>query len=141
MHFRRLPPKHITYRDFKKFDNERFMNSFQSVLFDPHTDYRIRDADILFLICQKVLDNHAPRKKKYKRGNHKLFMNKRLSKAIMQRTCFRNKFLKNPTDKNRYIYIKQRHLCVSLLRTEKKQYFANLNEKDITDNRKSLAYC
>ena len=38
-----------------------------------------------------------------------------------------------------YIYTKQRNLCASFLRktkTKKKQYFADLNEKDITDNRK-----
>ena len=57
--------------------------------------------------------------KKYIRGNHKPFMNKSLSKTIMQQTRFRNKFLKNPTDENRYIYTKQRNLCVLLLRTEK----------------------
>ena len=45
-------------------------------------------------------------------------MNKRLSKTTMQRTRFRNKFLKNPADENRYIYTKQRNLCVSLLRKE-----------------------
>ena len=63
-------------------------------------------------------------------------MNKRLPKAIMKRTNFRNKFLKNPTDENRYIYTKQRNLCVSLLRKEKKQCFANLNDKvsPITEN-------
>ena len=33
-------------------------------------------------------------------------------------------------------YNKQRNFCVSLLRKEKKQYFAKLYEKDITDNRK-----
>ena len=55
----------------------------------------------------------------------------------MQRTRYRNKFLKNPTDENRYIYTKQSNLCVSLSRKEKKTtYFANLNEKDITDNQK-----
>ena len=51
MHFRRLPPKLITYRDFKKFDKERFMNSLQSVLFDPYANYNIRDPDIFFQIC------------------------------------------------------------------------------------------
>ena len=65
-------------------------------------------------------------------------MNKRLSKALMQRTRFRSKFFKNPTDENSYIYTKQCNICLSLLRKEKTQYFANLNEKDITDNRK---YC
>ena len=74
-------------------------------------------------------------KKKYIRGNNKPFMTKALSKAIMQRTHFRNKFLKNPTTENRLIYNWQRNFCLSLLRKEKKEYFANLNEKDITDNR------
>ena len=82
MHFRRLPSKRITYRDFKKFD-EWFMNSLQSVLFDPRADYNIRDPDTFFQINQKVLDNHAPRKKKYIRRNHKPFLSKRLSKTIM----------------------------------------------------------
>ena len=37
----------------------------------------------------------------------------------MQRTRFRSTFIKNTTDENKYIYIKQRNLCVSLLRKEK----------------------
>ena len=28
-HFRELPPKVVTYRDFKKFENERFMDSLK----------------------------------------------------------------------------------------------------------------
>ena len=63
-------------------------------------------------------------------------MTKAYSKAIMQRTRFRNKFLKNPTDLNKVLYNKQRNYCVSLLRKEKKEYFAKLNEKEITGNRK-----
>ena len=63
-------------------------------------------------------------------------MAKTLSKAIMQRTRLRNKFLKNPTNQNRLSYTEQRKFCLSLPRKEKKEYFANLNEKDITDNRK-----
>ena len=62
MHFRRPPPKRITYRDLKKFNNERFMNSLQSMLFDPHTDYNIHDPDIFFQICQKLITMHPNRK-------------------------------------------------------------------------------
>ena len=62
-------------------------------------------------------------------------MTKALSKAIMQRTPFRNKFLKNATTEKRLIYNRQRNFCLSLLRKEKREYFANLNEKGITDNR------
>ena len=63
-------------------------------------------------------------------------MTKVLSKAVMQRTHLRNKFLKNPINQNRLTYTRQRNFCLSLLRIEKKEYFVNLNETDINDNRK-----
>ena len=63
-------------------------------------------------------------------------MTKAYSKAIMQKTRFRNKLLKNPNDQNKLLSNKQRNYCVSLLRKKKKEYSARLNEKDITDNRK-----
>ena len=66
-------------------------------------------------------------------------MNKALSKAIMQRTKLRNKFLEDPSAANKFSYSNQRNWHVSLLRKEKKRYFANLNEKDITENKKFLA--
>ena len=102
IHFRKLPPKVIGYKDFKNFENQRF-TSLQSTLESQNIDY-IKNPDPFFEICQKVLNHHAPRKKKYKRGNNKPFMTKALSKAIMQRTRFRNKFLKNPTTENRLVY-------------------------------------
>ena len=75
-------------------------------------------------------------KKKFKRGNQMPFMNKDLSKAIMDRTRFRNKFLKNRNDENRKKYSKQRNYRVSLLRKTKKQYYGDLNEKNVLDNKK-----
>ena len=54
----------------------------------------------------------------------------------MQRTKLRNKFLKDPTEHNKISCTKQRNWCISLLRKEKKEYFANLNEKVIIDNKK-----
>ena len=94
------------------------------------------NPDLFFNICHKVLNKYAPGKKKYIRGNNKPTMTKALSKAVMDRTRLRNKFLKNPTNQNRLSYTKQRNFCLSLLRKEKKEHFANLNEMDITDNRK-----
>ena len=135
MHFRKLLPKVISYRDFKKFDNDRFMDSLQHTLGQESFDWS-KNPDKFFEICQTIFNTHAPKKKKYIRGNNKPFMTKTYSKAIMQRTRFRNKFLKNPNDQNKLLYNKQRNYWVSLLRKEKKEYFARLNEKDITDNRK-----
>ena len=44
---------------------------------------------------------NRPLEKKYVRGNQSPFMNKTLSKAIMQRSKLRNISLKNRTEKNR----------------------------------------
>ena len=135
MHFRKLPPKIISYRDLKKFDNERFMDSLQHTLGQESFDWS-KNPDKLYEICHTIFNTHAPKKKKYIRGNNKPFMTKAYSKVIMRRTRFRNKFLKNPNDQNKLLYNKQRNYCVSLLKKEKKEYFARLNETDITGNRK-----
>ena len=87
-------------------------------------------------LAKMFLINTHTEKKKYIRENNKPFMTKAYSKAIMQRTSFRNRFLKNPTDLYKVLYNKQRNYCVSLLRKGKKKYFAKLNGKEITDNGK-----
>ena len=98
----------------------------------------------LILISQRfcdinitILNRHAPRKGKLARGNQIPFISKDLSKAIMKRSRLCNNFLKNRTGENKTLYIKQRNYCVSLLKKSKKKYFANLNEKDILDNKLS----
>ena len=85
--------------------------------------------------CKRILDIHAPRKQKYARGNHMHFMNEALSKELMIRTRIRNKFLKDRREENKKEYSKQRNYCVSLLRKPKSDYFGNLNEKNINDNK------
>ena len=82
-----------------------------------------------------MLDKQLSKKKKYVRGNQSLFMNKTLSKAIMLRTILRNKFLKNRSNENKTNYVKQRNHCVSLLRKTKREYYSNLDEKKICDNK------
>ena len=52
----------------------------------------------------------------------------------MERKRLRSIFLKNPIVANKLAYTKQR-FCVSLLRKVKNEYFAEVNEKNITDNR------
>ena len=38
-HFRKLPPKVVTYRDFKKFENERFMDFLKLTLNGQDVEY------------------------------------------------------------------------------------------------------
>ena len=63
-------------------------------------------------------------------------MNKTLSKEIMKRSNLRNKYLKSRNEEDRQRFVKQRNLCVSLLRKTKRSYYSNLNEKNVIDNRK-----
>ena len=90
----------------------------------------------LNFLCSKTLNKHAHQKKWYVRGNQSPFMNKTLSKAIMRRSKLRNLFLKNRTEEKRTKYIKQRNICVTLLRASKREFFGSLNGKDLWDIKK-----
>ena len=62
-------------------------------------------------------------------------MNKTMFKTIMLRTKLRNKFFKNGSNENKTNYVKQRNHCVFLLRKTKREYYSNLDEKNICDNK------
>ena len=53
----------------------------------------------------------------------------------MKRSRLRNKFLNTKSDIDRKTYNQQSNLCVSLIRSEKKYFFSNINTCDITDNK------
>lgn len=78
------------------------------------------DLDIFLNIYVSALNNFAPRKEKYSRGNNMSFMNLPLKKAQMKRDVT--------------TYNRQYDYCVSLLQKTKKEYCANLNKKDIAGN-------
>ena len=86
-------PKIVNYRDYKSFDNTQFKNdllkglSFKKV--SEENFEKMKD------VSSKILNKHAPLKKKYVRSNQGNFMNKDLRKAIMTRSRFLNKFRKN----------------------------------------------
>ena len=67
-------------------------------------------------------------------------MNKDISKAIMDRTRLRHKFLRSPTVEDRKPYNKQRNYCVSLIRKIKKDYYNDLDYKKIIDNKSFWKY-
>ena len=83
-----------------------------------------------------LLDKHAPKKQRHIRANNVNFMTKSLREAIMLRSKFRNRFLKEKTEECKSLYNKQRNICVKLLRKIKMNYYAQLDNKIFTDNRK-----
>ena len=133
--FKKFEPRIIHYRDYKNFQNDQYRDELTPKLSNIVSENNNIRLNEFLSICMDTLDQYAPCKQKYTRGNHLPFMNKTISKEIMKRTRFRNQFLKNRTDENKSRYTKQRNYCVSLLRKTKTQYYSNLDEKNVTDNK------
>ena len=83
-----------------------------------------------------VLNKHAPLKKKYLRANDSPFMTKHLRKMIMNRSRYKNAYIKNKTVDNWERYSKLRNECVKLTKKVKIEYFRNINIQSIIDNKK-----
>ena len=112
-YFQKQSPVGIKYRNYKKFDMNLFHFELNKKLND--SSLNCTNYDEFEAIFMELLNSWAPIRKKYGRANNAPYMNKTLSKAIMTRSRVRNKSLKNPNNKNRGIYNKQRNYCVNLL--------------------------
>ena len=111
-----LKPKTIFCRNYKNVDKEKFVKDVKTGDFsfsnnDPNKNYSVLSDTFL-----KLLDRHAPLKKKKQRGNHAPFISKEMRKAIYTRSRLRNNFCKNPSEENERKYERQRNLCESLRR-------------------------
>ena len=67
-------------------------------------------------------------------------MNKDISKAFMDRTRLRHKFLRSRSSEDRNTYNKQRNYCASLIRKIKKDFYNNLDYKKIINNKSFWNY-
>ena len=75
-------------------------------------------------------------KTKILRANNHEFMTKALRKAIMTRSRLKSIYLKNQNTTNWNNYKSQRNFCTNLLRKTKRDYFRNLNMRELNDNKK-----
>ena len=136
-YFQKKEPKIIQYRDYKNFSEEEYREFLVNLVWDQD---QCPSYDVFLRKCKIALDRSAPLKYKYLRSNHSPFMNKDISKAIMDRTRLRHKFLRSRSVEDRNAYNKQRNYCVSLIRKTKKDYYNNLDYKKIIDNKSFWKY-
>ena len=125
----------ITYRSYKNFSNEVFMADFQNTISQVTSENNNLEFDIFKAVLNRAIQKHAPIKQRYVRANQAPFISKTINKEIMKRSRLRNKFLNTKGDIDRKAYNKQRNLCVSLIRREKKNCFNKISTRDITDNK------
>ena len=136
MHFPNVKPQVVSYRKYKDFHNKTFLDSLRHELNVQGQFLNEKGLDaFLTLFVQKCLISMLL-KKRYIRYNHKTFINNKISKTTMTRSRLRNRFLKNGSEENGKLFCNQRNKCVLLLRKSKKDYFENLIEKNITDNKR-----
>ena len=135
--FKKLPPKEICYRKYKKFDDSKFRNDLDRQLLQGEIYKDCKDPYSKFTeILSQFLEKHAPLKRRKIRGNHKPFMTKGLSKAIMNRSKLKNIYNKWPSRENFLAFKKSRNYCNSLNRKTKRQYFKEASSDGIMNNKK-----
>ena len=86
-------PKIINFREYRKFDINRFRKDLRDSLLRQNQEAS-NNYDVFDAIVLSVLNKHAPIKQKFIRANDGPFMTKALRKAIMNRTRLRNKYNK-----------------------------------------------
>ena len=79
-YFPKLHRKLVNFRDFKKFSNVAFPDELVTNLCHSAPNY-----DDFIKMVNRVLDKHAPQKKRYIRANQKPFITSELNKAITNR--------------------------------------------------------
>ena len=124
-YFHKKKSKIIKYRDYSNFFKEEcsqhILNEMSNRALDNSNNY-----NIFLNICKDAIDERAPIKRKYLRFNQSPFMNKDISKAIMNRTRLRYRFLKSMSFESKAAYSKQRNYCVLLVGKTKTDYYNNL---------------
>ena len=119
----RSQPKEITCRDYKQFDSSKFKNELKSVLTKENIESCTK-FDEQFL---KVLNSHAPLKRKLLRTNHAPYVSKTLRRAIMKRSYLEMIYFKKQTDHALIAYKKQKNYCSRLYKKERNNLFSSLN--------------
>ena len=130
--FPKAQPKIVYYRDYKNFDLAKFRSDLRLELSKEDTPSYFH-FEVTFL---RILENHAPMKQKVLRANDKPYMTKTLRKAIMRRSALKNRYLKEKSEESLHQFRKQKNYTKRLSNRERTKYFANLDLKQYTDNKK-----
>ena len=121
--FKKLPPRIIKYRSYKNFNEKNFVYELDQQLIQGDVYKTENSFSKLTEILSETLNKHAPIKSKTVRGNQAPFMNKVISKSIMNKSRIKNKYLKWPSRENYLAYKRIKNKCNNLLKKSKKIYF------------------
>ena len=123
--FQNTDPKLFNYRDFKSFSPQAFEQDLSEALTDSGDSYNKFKN-----ISTSKLNKHAPKNRKWVRGNHKPHINKKLRKAIMKRSRLKNKANKTKRPIHISNFKKQGNYVVNLNKQAEFEYFSSYNSAD-----------
>ena len=106
--FKKIKPRIINYRSYNNFPSDYYR---KCLLNEQKRETFVNNDRGFEQFCDmsiKLLNAHAPIKRKCKRDNQVPFVTKDISKTIMKRLKLRSNYLKNKTDANRMLYKKQK---------------------------------
>ena len=140
--FKKLPRKIITKRDQKCFNQEHFLRDLDSRLLQVELYRNCHEpCKKLTEIFNDIINHHAPLKQKQVRENHAPFLTQELSKAIMNKSKAKNKYLNWPPRENFISCKRTKSKCNSFTKKAKKYSFKEATKDGITTKQKLLAYC
>ena len=118
----------VCYRNFSE-------SKFHHVLterFRAHPSNDYNDFERSFIL---TLDKHSPLKTIIIQGNNKLHINRKLRRAIMNRSRLRRIANKTKHPKDVAEYMKQRNIVVRPNKEAKKTYYENLDPNEVGKNK------
>ena len=121
----------MQYRNYKYFDSRKVNRDLKDE-FSREYVVSCSKSDEIFL---KVLNRHAPLKKKMLSANHASYVSKALRKAILKASRLENIYFKNQDNHSLGEYKKQKKLLQSIILKRKKTFFNKLNPKFVSDNK------
>ena len=133
LHYSKLKPKVITYRNYKNFDVSLFLNDLEKTTFanSKCTNENYKHLRKFYFGSWKTCSSKNNDCKRQQAP----FVNRKFRKAIYTRSRLRNKYWKNPTSENELRYKQQRNKCVSLRKKSMKLYLNKLVAGGIVTNK------
>ena len=127
--FKKIRPKKIIFRDYKKFDEHIFLYDIDQQMIKGKFYKEKNMYESFSGTFKAIVNKHAPLKEKIVRGNSVPFMTKELRKAMMKRSKLEKKYQDWRSRENIKKWKKQKNKCNKLCRKAKKDHFKNIKKK------------
>ena len=116
--------KCIFKRDFKKFDNEKFIEDLQEADLSNFENVDVNTAyDTFNSKFIDIYNKHVPLKQRKLVKNPAPFMNSKLKKAVYKKRMLHNNYKKYKDSKSWDLYRKQRNIVTKVKRESIKKIF------------------